>query len=89
MALVTTEKYVKFQNSKNPSVLVNLNSIVDVAKEDISAPPNAPASSAEYWLVFTMREEDSQNKTQIIKYDGNVQRDADFNTFVSSTTLVI
>lgn len=90
MALVTTEKYAQFTGSTTPQATVLLNSVVSVEKQNISALPGQPASSAQYAIVFTMREADSREKTQTIKYGQNVtKRDADLATFIAATTLVI
>lgn len=89
MALITTEKYARFQNSQNPKTLILLNSVVDASPLDIQASPlnnNQP----EYQIVFTLSEPDSREKTQVIKYAGNnTQRDTDLAAFFAATTVVI
>ena len=47
---------VHFTNSLKPSIKIPVEDIINVEKQDVAAVPNGPASTAQYLLLFTIKD---------------------------------
>ncbi len=72
---------VKFANSLTPTAVVGVDHIVDIAKIDLPALPNQPASTERYGISVSYIYPNSHTKTANIYWAVEATRNADFTTF--------
>jgi len=72
---------VKFSSSLTPTAVVGADHIVDIAKIDLPALPNQPASTARYGIQVSYVYPNSQTKVAKIYWDSQSQRNTDFTAF--------
>lgn len=80
---------VTFTNAINNKVMVPVENVQSIEKLNIPPAPNAPASTAEYLIVFTMIPVGSADKVIKIRFATSAARDTSFTNYQTAMVTAV